>query len=151
MNMNIKEAVDKNVVWDRLFPNGLNEPVFIEPIRINLGQRMELKLHTKQKPDIEIEKWGKWGVDYNVIIIELNAFCHDIDIKNWKEKGYGELSVQLLNNDNSGDPTFLIVHSSPKSTLKIECNKLHCQGCSRYLSHPERYYNFNFWRRDYEY
>ncbi|MCL1924196.1 MAG: immunity 50 family protein [Defluviitaleaceae bacterium] len=133
MNINIKEAIYQNIFLERIFPDGLNEPVLIGSISFNLGQGLRISIHTKQKPSTEVSKWGKWGVDYEVIAINLNTFCHDINVNGWQKTDYGNLSVKLLNNDNLDIPIFSITHSSHKSTIKIECDKLIFEGCSTYL------------------
>jgi len=117
-----------NVFLEKIFPNGLVDPVFIGQIGFDVDGRISLNIHTKQKPSIETEKWGVWGKNYNVIVIKLNGICKDSAIiKNWKKAEYAPLSI-----GNNGE-TLIISQMGQDWNIELECIALIFNGCSTYI------------------
>lgn len=130
--MDILEFINSNIFLKRLFPNGLTEPVFIGQIGFDVEGRMSVNIHTKQKPAIEVDKWGTWGVDYNVVVIKLNGLCRDSAIlKNWKNADYAPLTII----DNI--ETFMISQMGSNWSIELECDAFIFNGCSIYTDGVE--------------
>lgn len=90
--MNISEFIRRNEFLDKIFPGGLIGDVYIGQIKLDVEGRISLNIHTRQKPALDVNKWGRWGTDYNIIVVELHGSgCSDITIRNWKMASFGEL------------------------------------------------------------
>jgi hypothetical protein len=63
---NIIDIIERNKFLKDLFPNGIDN-FFIGQIVFAVGDRITLVLHTHNKPNIEVAKWGKWGENYNIL------------------------------------------------------------------------------------
>jgi len=114
--MDITRMVD-NVFLTKLFPDGLTDPVCLGQILFGLQGRfyLNLNIHIKQKPSIEVDKWGEWGKDYNVIVIRLNGTCKDSAIKNWGNADYAPISI-----DTRGD-TLVISQTGFDWSIELIC------------------------------
>ena len=124
--MNIVDVVSENLFLKKLFPQGLQGEMLLGQIGFTLGGRISLNIITRQKPAIEIEKWGTWGKDYNVIIIELLGACSgDICLGNWENADFAGLSVSR--DDENG--AYLIRQEGEKWNIKIEFEVLVFQRC----------------------
>jgi len=90
--VNISDFIRRSEFLDKIFPDGLDRDVHIGQINLDMEGRISLNLHTRQKPAVEVNKWGRWGTDYNIIVVELNGTgCSDIAIRNWKLASFGEI------------------------------------------------------------
>ena len=130
--MDLIELIANNVFLKQLFPKGLTEPVFVGQIQLDDTGGMYLGIHTKQKPAIEVSKWGFWNKNYEVIVIKLFARCQNLTLNNWIDNEYGELHIQEISKSESSAKAFLLSHFSEKSSIELECGILIFQGCSTY-------------------
>lgn len=54
-------------------------------------------MHTRQQPEIEIKKWGKWGETFNTVAIVLGSgTVKDLLVKNIYKASYAVLDVQKV-------------------------------------------------------
>lgn len=67
---------------ESLYPNGLGQ-VLIGQFGLDQG-RFNINLHVYTKPAKTVPKWGVWGENYNVLVLEFtgDGFV-DIKIDNW--------------------------------------------------------------------
>ncbi|WP_407267377.1 hypothetical protein [Tenacibaculum maritimum] len=71
--MNILDTIRNNQFIKKIYPNGISD-FFIGNISLGIDSSITIALHSKEKPSIEISKWGKWGINYNIIVIEFSSF-----------------------------------------------------------------------------
>lgn len=92
--MNFFSFIRRDEFIKKLFPQGLTDDVYLGQIKLDVEGRLSINVHTKQKPEIEVKKWGKWGENYNVIVLVLNGTgCDNISIDNWSSFGYSKLNI----------------------------------------------------------
>ena len=96
--MNIIDIIDNNYFLKQLYPNGIKE-FCLSHINIDCFKNVDLVLQTREKPHIEVKKWGKWGVNHNIITHTItNNIIKDINISNWGKSKFEncECSIELL-------------------------------------------------------
>ena len=82
--MNILDIIGENLFLKKLYPNGLFN-FYIGRIELNTFNRLTIVLHLREKPAINITKWGEWGQEYNIITTELiGSDIRRIQINNWQ-------------------------------------------------------------------
>jgi len=92
--MNILDFVRRKEFLAKIYPGGLVDDVYLGQIMLDVQGRISLNIHTKQKPALDVAKWGVWGKDYDVVVIELNGSgCTDINISNWNLASYAKLNL----------------------------------------------------------
>ncbi|GKT27138.1 hypothetical protein [Acidovorax sp. SUPP3334] len=121
------ENIDRNDFLRKLFPNQDFGAIFFGQISFDVGGRVTLGLHIKNKPVVEVKKWGVWGVDYNVIVVEvLGKTNGEIILNNQFDFDFEKV---LINTEKDG---FLIKQEGPGFFLQIPVKYLVFQGCSIY-------------------
>ena len=136
------DAIYENVFLAKLFPNGIEKSIFIGQVEFSSHPHMRICIHTKQKPADEVSKWGVWGENYDIIVIELYTWCKVAKIENWQENEYfGELEIEILRNSsfNADDGLFLLSYKSGNVHLELECGKFRFERCSTYIWGPDEY------------
>jgi len=84
------ECTGNNFFIKGLYPNGFGE-VLIGQFGLDLG-RFSISIHIHIEPAKKIAKWGVWGKDYDVLVLEFTGDgLKDIKIDNWNEFGKAEL------------------------------------------------------------
>lgn len=92
--MNLFEFIKRKEFLNKIYPEGIVSDVYLGQIMLDVQGRLSLNIHIKQKPAMDVSKWGVWGEDYDVIVIELNGSgCSNIDIINWNLASYAKLDV----------------------------------------------------------
>ena len=82
--MNILDIIGENLFLKKLYPNGLFN-FYIGRIELNTFNRLTIVLYLREKPAINIAKWGEWGQEYNIITTELiGSDIRRIQINNWQ-------------------------------------------------------------------
>ena len=82
--MNVIDLIHRNFFLKKIFPDGLSEFVYIGPFGLSEAGGFSMSIHTRQKPAMEIAKWGAHGRDYDVIMINLlGSWATNINIENW--------------------------------------------------------------------
>ena len=126
--MNFFSFIRRDEFIKKLFPQGLTDDVYLGQIKLDVEGRMSINVHTKQKPEIEVKKWGKWGENYNVIVLVLNGTgCENISIDNWSSVGYSKLRI-IEDHDSRH-----ISQSGKNWKLKIKFDDFIFQHCEVYI------------------
>ncbi|WP_168403554.1 hypothetical protein [Erwinia amylovora] len=82
--MNIVELMENKFIHS-LYPHGIEGNVLIGQLSLDIADQVMLSVHTSQTPDKVVAKWGVWGKDYNVIVINVLAqFISKVEINNWQ-------------------------------------------------------------------
>ncbi|MBF7142702.1 MULTISPECIES: hypothetical protein [Pseudomonas] len=71
--MNLLDVVSHREFIVKLFPQGLTEVLMVGQVRFDPLGNTTVALHTRQQPALDVKKWGKWGEDYNTIVIILSS------------------------------------------------------------------------------
>lgn len=91
------ECTGNNHFIDGLYPNGFGE-VLIGQFGLDLGH-FSINIHIFVEPAKKIPKWGVWGSDYNVLVLEfLGDGLSDIKIDNWS--GFKKAQLQCHKDGN---------------------------------------------------
>ncbi|MCD5362662.1 immunity 50 family protein [Chromobacterium aquaticum] len=126
--MDLLNRIARNTFLLDLFPSGLEQPLFLGQISLDVGGRLSFKLHTRQRPAMEVRKWGQWERDYNTIVIKLFAHAGaDIRISNWREARYCALQLEV-----DGE-TLRLKQASGAFSLELALSHLLFQECSVYM------------------
>ncbi|WP_109077891.1 hypothetical protein [Aggregatibacter kilianii] len=85
--LNITEIIESSIFLNKLYPNGIDKLSIhkVDFITSSYGSSF-IYIHTNQKPQINIPKYGIFGEDYNTIVIELSCRISDIEIYNSSKK-----------------------------------------------------------------
>ena len=127
--MNIIDCIDRNSHLKTIFPDGITGDVLLGQIGFDADGRIRLHIHTRQKPAIEVAKWGKWSDQFNVVVVKLlgHGGGH-VKIRNWKNAEFMACDVS-----KTGD-TFLISQHGDDWDIEITFSDLLFQGYDVYLS-----------------
>jgi hypothetical protein len=129
VEMNIVDFIDGNRHLKAMYPDGISGEVLLGQIGFDAEGRVSLHIHTRQKPAIEIAKWGKWEKQFNVVVIKLLGRGGDlVRINNWKHVAFN--SFDAFPEGNS----FLIVQHGDGWDIELSFSGLIFQGCDVYLS-----------------
>jgi len=89
--MNFIDSVG-NKFLSSLFPEGINEHVLLGQLCLDFTDRLRMHIHVAQRPAREVDKWGLWGKNYNVIVIELiGQSIEKIEVHNWQNIDFCQL------------------------------------------------------------
>lgn len=125
--MGIIDYIDNNKHLKTLFPHGVEE-VLVGQFGLDQG-RFSLNLHVYTKPAQETPKWGIWGRDYDVIVIQLlGVGLGEINIRNWDNFKSGVLTCEKR------DGTLFLSYDVDECAFKISCRGLALQKCSTYIA-----------------
>ncbi|WP_261091890.1 immunity 50 family protein [Serratia quinivorans] len=128
IDMNLINFIRRNNFLLTLFPSGFTDPVFLGQINLDVQGRLSINIHTQQKPELEVGKWGVWGTDYDVIVINIKGTgCKDINIANWKSVSYEKLTILDL------DGKRYIHQKGYDWEVKLEFDDFIFQDCSTYI------------------
>ena len=130
--MNIIEKIDNNFFFKELFPSGIEGDIFVGNIELRTDKRMFVDIHTTQKPNKEIKKWGVWGGNYNTIVIEiLIDSIKKSEIINWQKAK--PCQIQFSYEEN----LFSILFSGNDWYIFIKADAMLFQRCSVYINSME--------------
>ncbi len=91
MEVNLIDVIDNNYFVKEIYPDGIKN-FFLGNVRLGIDKSITLNIHSKDQPKINVEKWGKWGVNFNIVVIELSAFliksCKIIDWQDIEKPNY---------------------------------------------------------------
>lgn len=81
----MQNFIKTHVFLGKLFPEGLDcNDVFVGGIQLKGTGSAVLSIHARSKPSISVKKWGVWGIDYNIIVIDLVlSDILSLNISNW--------------------------------------------------------------------
>lgn len=126
--MNVIDMIDRNLFLKKLFPDGLAGPVYIGQFGLDVAGRFSMNIHTRQKPAVEIEKWGMHGCHYDVIVIQLlGSEARNINIENWINAEYAFFDFSKQNE------SIHIRAQEANWAFAVTVGNLGFQGCSTYI------------------
>jgi hypothetical protein len=127
--MNILDIISRNQFLRQLFPNGIDD-FFIGQLSLSIDNRVNFVLHSKNKPNIEIPKWGQWGKDYNIIAIEIiGQFIKKVNVNNWQNNHCEPSSCEI----SQGNDSYTIIFKGNNWNVEIELQSLTFQRSSTYI------------------
>jgi hypothetical protein len=98
--MNLLDAVYHRDFLDKIFPRGLTESFMIGQIEIDPFGMSSIKIHTQQRPAIEVKKWGVWGERYNTIVIVLSSSgVKELSVKDVSHASYAPSALSKVENN----------------------------------------------------
>jgi len=125
--MNLVELVD-NKFLKAIYPNGINGHILIGQISLDIADQVLLSIHVSQSPNKEVAKWGEWGKDYNVIVINVLAqFISKVEIINWQDVNHSLLEIVLKENG-----VYSISSRGSNWNITIDFKSLTFQRCDIY-------------------
>jgi hypothetical protein len=126
--MNIFDFVATNPFLSKLFPEGLEGDVLLGQLSFSVGGLMAVNIHTQQKPAIETAKWGTWGENYNVIVLELSGYGGKyLHIENWWHADFAPVNRI----EENGMP--MLTQQGDNWSIKMDVDDVILQRCSTYL------------------
>ena len=127
--MNILDHINNNLFLKKIFSDGLKEKILIGQVGFDVEGRFSINLHTKQKPSIEVAKWGVHGHNYDAIVIKLlGSNATDLSITNWRDISYAHFFI------TQEDGRLHLRASEGNWDFSAVVQTLGFQECSTYLS-----------------
>lgn len=127
--MNLIDIISSNQFLKKLYPDGLND-YFIGRLELSCFDRISIILHCKQRPDINVPKWGIWDIDYNVITIELlGTMINKLNVFGWEKNC--EESCQFIINKVNND--YQIEFWGKEWKIELELKSIIFQRNSTYI------------------
>jgi len=126
--MNLINIIDNKTFLNELFVEGLTDKMLIGQAELDVDGRFSLNFHTMQKPSKEITKWGKHGIDYDVIVITLiGSNITKLSIENWRDISYAPITLEKV------DQLIRLTSSNENWAFTAEFESLGFQRCSTYF------------------
>lgn len=126
--MNAIDMIYSNLFLKKLFPEGLPKLVYIGPFELSEAGRFSMSIHTRQKPAIEVAKWGVHGRDYDVIAINISGSgATHINIENWVNSGFAIFDF------SKNCQCIRITARETDWSFDVTVESLSFQGCSVYI------------------
>ncbi|UOD32154.1 hypothetical protein INH39_11060 [Massilia violaceinigra] len=126
--MNIFDFITTNLFLSNLFPQGLEGDVLLGQLSFSVKGQMALNIHTQQKPAIETAKWGTWGEDYNVIVLQLSGHGgRYLHMENWWHADFAPV------NRIEENGIWMLTQRGDNWSIKMDLDDLILQRCSTYL------------------
>lgn len=126
--MNIIDLIYHDIFLRKLYPEGLSNFLHIGEFRLKEAGTFELSIHTKQKPALEISKWGVYGKNFDVVVINLSGSgARNINIANWINAGFTFFDF------SKEDENIRMKAQETVWTFDIEVASLSFQNCSTYI------------------
>lgn len=99
MTTRLIDIIHSNVFLKQLYPKGFEKFCIGQ---LNLKERgINLQLHVFDKPFIEVQKWGVWDNNYNVVVIELSDnSIQKLNICNWQNCNMDLCLCEIQEHDN---------------------------------------------------
>jgi len=126
--MSLIEFIYHDFFLQKIYPEGLSEFVRIGQFGLQDAGTFSMSIHTKQRPAMEIAKWGVYGRSYDVIVINLlGSGAKDINISNWINTGFAFFDFSREGED-------LRIHARESEwAFDITVASLSFQSCSTYI------------------
>lgn len=124
--MDVIDCIDNNLFLKKIFPEGIKN-FLIGQFSLDQGQ-FTLKIHTRLKPAVETAKWGSWGKNYDVIVLEMiGVGIREVEINNWNGFDFAEATCSRQGNN------LLIELSGIDWSFTLSCLALTYQRGSTYI------------------
>lgn len=126
--MNIINLIHNNHFLKKIFPDGLSNFVYIGQFGLDDAGGFSMNIHTRQKPALEIVKWGVHGRNYDVVVIKLlGSGAKNINIENWINAEFA-----FFDFSKEGD-NIRISASEVDWAFNVTVGSLGFQSCSTYI------------------
>ncbi|MBF7142703.1 MULTISPECIES: hypothetical protein [Pseudomonas] len=126
--MNLLDILDHKHFLVNLFPEGLDKNLMIGQVNFDFLGNTTVSLHTRQQPAIEVKKWGRWGVRYNVIVVKISSsIVKKFSAKNISGALYAKVDVQQVENG------IRLTQRADDWSFDLVCGYLMFDSCSVYL------------------
>lgn len=133
--MNILNVIDKNLFLKKLYPNGLFN-FYIGRIELNTFNTLTIVFHLREKPAIDIAKWGEWGKEYNVITAELiGSDIKKIQINNWQNNNQEVCNCKI---DKTTNDYISLTFSGCNWSVELILKSLILQRNTTYLENNKK-------------
>jgi hypothetical protein len=117
-----------NKFLTQLFPNGLTQEILLGQISLNLDYLVEVNIHIFEKPNIEVNKWGIWGKNYDVIVLKFTIHSvKELIIEHWQNVEICNLNFAMEEN------TYVLNFSGNNWKVSIKADTLIFQNCTTYI------------------
>lgn len=121
------DEMTNNIFLKKLYSGDITSSILIGRFSIDLSGYCDIEFHINKKPDIPIEKYGVWGVEYNIVVIKTKGkISGDVLITEWLLNGYKELNFKKTENG------IIIKSTNGKFNFSVELSGLIFQGISVY-------------------
>lgn len=121
------DEMTNNIFLKKLYSGDITSSILIGRFSIDLSGYCDIEFHINKKPDILIEKYGVWGVEYNIVVIKTKGkISGDVLITEWLLNGYKELNFKKTENG------IIIKSTNGKFNFSVELSGLIFQGISVY-------------------
>ena len=92
--MNLMDAIERNVFLEKVFPEGVADTLEIRQLCLEKSGRTTIRILVKQKPAIDVKKWGEWNKDFDTLgVVLTGSSIHNVEIENWEGSGPSSLNV----------------------------------------------------------
>lgn len=123
----IIDEMTNNIFLKKMYSSDITSSILIGRFSIDLSGYCDIEFHVNKRPDISVEKYGVWGVDYNTVVIKTKGkISGDILITEWLLNGCKELNVKKTDNG------IIIKSKNGKFNFSVELSGLIFQGISVY-------------------
>lgn len=127
--MNIVDSIYNNIFLKKIFSCGITGEIYIGHLGLNPDADFSANLHVKQQPEIEIHKWGKWGENYDTIVIALlGTQIDDLEITGWKQVSFSQAQCSNV------DKRYVLQSAGDGWKVHFTYKTLTFQQCRTYLS-----------------
>jgi hypothetical protein len=126
--MNIIDLME-NKFLHSLFPGGVVNNILIGQMSLDLAEQIMISIHVNQPPKNEVSKWGVWGKDYNIIVINaLAQFISNVQIVNWQNVCPAPLNIYEKDNG-----VYQLSVKGDDWSIIVEMKSLTFQRCDVYI------------------
>ncbi len=128
VHMNVVDLIHSNFFLKKIFPDGLSKFVYVGQFGLDVAGTFSMNIHTRQKPALEIPKWGIHGQSYDVIVIRLlGNGARNISIENWINADFAFFDFSKEGED------IRINACGADWAFDVTVGSLGFQGCSTYI------------------
>lgn len=122
------DAISNNLFLKKIYTNDIFLSAHIIGVNLHGGNTVTFTLQTQEKPIIEIDKWGRFGLDYNTVCIELTAgYAESLTLKEWK------VDIPVIGVNIIDDGQLISITSISSTVFKLIARSLNFQRCSTYI------------------
>mgnify|MGYP007066661519 CR=1 FL=1 len=128
--MNLLDIIYPNPFLQSLFPQGLSNELLVGKVEFDSGGHSWLTIHTKQRTQTTVKKWGEYGKDYNRTAIRL-SICNSkkVSVVEWFNADY--LPVDIIKKDDKG---CIFRQRGEVFYIEIEAEFFSFHSCDAYLN-----------------
>ena len=126
--MKLTEIINNEFI-NRMYPDGDLGVTHLGQLFLDID-KITIGLHIQKEPKIKVKKWGAWGKDYNMIVIEVTcSLIQRLNIENWSS--FDVCSVSCSYDENN--MTYGLKLTSNDWNVSIRTKAISFQKCSVYI------------------